>query len=90
MRLPDSISGSKQFNDALNAVNDQMGKLKPVEEAPRRTSAPGVMNTGSTLTSGSTIRRYSEEYRDRNYRKFFFVIWKVKIEKSSYKLRKLC
>lgn len=71
MRLPEGVSGAKQFNDALQSINEQMGKLKPAEEAPRRTSAPGVMNTASTLSSGSsTIRRYSEEYRDRNYRKF--------------------
>jgi hypothetical protein len=59
--LPEPLK-NKNFADVVNSMSDQMNKLKPSDETPRRTSAPGVIN------GSSSIRRYSEEYRDRNYR----------------------
>ncbi|KAI6181671.1 Aromatic-L-amino-acid decarboxylase [Aphelenchoides besseyi] len=48
----------------MQNLSDQMSKLKPNDELPRRTSAPG---TFGDLQVNVLNRRYSEEYRDRNY-----------------------
>lgn len=58
-------------------MSDQMNKLKPSEDAPRRTSAPGGINSASLGSGPNSIRRYSEEYRDRNYRNTTFYIIKT-------------
>ncbi|KAI6241791.1 Aromatic-L-amino-acid decarboxylase [Aphelenchoides fujianensis] len=60
-RLPEA-----QRAEAIQALSDQLGKLKPNEEPPRRTSAPGMFATPPNAAA-SNSRRYSEEYRDRNY-----------------------
>ncbi|CAD5209481.1 unnamed protein product [Bursaphelenchus okinawaensis] len=73
---------SYNFFDDLNnepdmqRLTDQLNKLRPAEEPLRRTSAPGAMPSAGNVGGGSTNgamptgtgnRRYSEEYRDRNY-----------------------
>lgn len=69
----------------LKRLTEQLNKLRPMEDNNiRRTSAPGNINsTPNVSTNNSSAtgangpgvtgnRRYSEEYRDRNYRKLMF------------------